>query len=421
MSFVAGTGQASAAPIAIRASQLAERLSPLAITAESPQSEWPGKPDSVVLTGATGFLGAFILWELLDQTETQVSCLIRAPDPAAARARLFDTMARYELDRDDLAGRVREIPADLSRTRLGLTVADYEALARETDAIYHNAAAVNWLATYEDLEPANVAGTRQVLELAAHRRPTPVHHVSSVGVFAYRGGRTIDEDRSIDHDEPLVGGYVQTKWAAEKLASLAGEAGLPVRIYRPGTLVGSSQTGHFSAASFLDRVIAASAGLGLTPTLAPEIEMTPVDYAARTLVALSLQQDFAGRVAHLTNPAPPHRKDLARALTGLGYPVEAVPYEQWRDALFNSPEFERSPLRPFRRFLAAVSADALTTPRYGSARTQRALGSTGVRCPPVDSALLGTYIARYAEAGLLAARPARSPTTAAVAVSERSQ
>lgn len=387
-------------PLVVPASSLAERLPPVpAVRRAAPADPW-APPRSIVLTGATGFLGAFLLRELLDATAARVLCLVRADSAPAGVERVVDALRGYGLS-GDLLGRVEAVPADLSSPRLGLSPADYERLAGEADAVVHNGAAVHWLATYDDLEQANVAGTQRVLELAAEGRTKALHHVSSIGVFAYSGGRTIDEERSIDHDEPLAGGYVQTKWAAEKLVALAGDAGLPVRVYRPGTIVGSSATGHFSADSFLDRMIASSVTLGVTPILAPRIEMTPVDYTARALVALALQPEVPGRVLHLMHPDPPHRDELSDALAQLGHDVEPVPYDEWRERLFASPGFERSPLRPFRRFLSAVPGELLTTPRYSAARTAAALERAGVRCPPIDAELLGKYLRRYAERGFL--------------------
>lgn len=389
-------------PLVVSASQLAERLPPVpAVPPPGPGAGDPwAAPRSIVLTGSTGFLGAFLLRELLDATGARVVCLVRAESPRAGVERVTGALRLYGLS-DDLLGRVEVLPADLASPRLGLAPADHERLADEADAIVHNGAAVHWLATYDDLEQANVAGTQRMLELATEGRPKPLHHVSSIGVFAYSAGRTIDEERSIDHDELLAGGYVQTKWAAEKLVALAGDAGLPVRIYRPGTIVGSSATGHFSADSFLDRLIATSAALGVTPILAERIEMTPVDYTARALVALALEPDVPGRVLHLMHPDPPHRDELRGALAELGRGVEPLPYERWRDRLFASPGFDQSPLRPFRRFLAAVPGELLTTPRYSAERTAAALDRAGVRCPRIDADLLGRYLRRYAERGWL--------------------
>ena len=200
---------------------------------------------------------------------------------------------------------------------------------------------------------------------------------------------------------PLFGGYVQTKWVAEKLVARAGELGVPVRTYRPGTLVGSSRTGHFSRASFLDRLLIGSVQFGSSPMLARAIEMTPVDYSATALVALLDAPVEDGAVLHLTNPAPVAAEHLHDLIAGLGYRLGREPFESWRDRLLSSPEFEANALRPFRWFLAAVREDQLSPPPYGSERAQAALAGTGVRCPPVDQSLIATYFARYAAEGFL--------------------
>jgi thioester reductase-like protein len=366
----------------------------------APASEAPGTADDVLLTGATGFLGAFVLRALVDTSGARVRCLIRAESSSEAQARLVGSLQRYGLEAADLDGRVAAVPGDVALPEAGLSTHDQEQLAGEVDAIVHVAARVHWLAPFEELAAPNVDGTRRMLELAARGRSKSVHHVSSIGVFPYRPDVPVFEDSDIDHDEPLFGGYVQTKWVAEKLVERAGELGLSVRTYRPGTLVGSSRTGHFSRASFLDRLLIGSVQLGSAPILAHSIEMTPVDYCAEGIAALVRDPATAG-VYHLTNPVPVPADRLHDLIVKAGYDIDREPFESWRDRLLASPDFEQNALYPFRLFLAAVQADQLSPPPYGSERAQAALTAAGVTCPPVDEALIATYFARYVAEGFL--------------------
>jgi thioester reductase-like protein len=386
-------------PVAVRAGEL-QRFTSLELEVAS-SGEWPRTANDVLLTGATGFLGAFVLKALLERSDARVRCLVRAGSPEEARSRLAAALDKYGLADAALDDCAEALPGDVSVARAGLAPDQYDALAEEVDAIVHSAARVHWLAPFEELRAPNVDGTRRMLELAACGRLKSVHHVSSIGVFPYRPGVPISEDSDLDHDEPLFGGYVQTKWVAEKLVGRAAEQGLPVRTYRPGTLVGSSRTGHFSRASFLDRLLIGSVQLGSAPILANAIEMTPVDYCAEGTAALVQDPDAGDGVFHLTNPVPVPAGRLHELIAEAGYDIDREPFDSWRERLLASPDFERNALYPFRPFLATVQADQLSPPPYGSGRAQAALSAAGVVCPPVDETLIKTYFARYAAEGFL--------------------
>ncbi len=147
----------------------------------------------VLLTGATGFLGAHLLRTLLDETEATVHCLVR-PGATEAMERVRRNLAAYELWSDADAARVRVVHGDLRRPRLGLDAHELHELAGEIDAIVHAAADVNWVHGYESLRDANVLGTRELLRLACHGMPKPFHFVSSMSVcHSTIGPKSVDE------------------------------------------------------------------------------------------------------------------------------------------------------------------------------------------------------------------------------------
>src|SRR5262249_25698255 len=126
-------------------------------------------PRAVVLTGATGFLGAFLLRELLDRTQATVHCLVRAESAALARTRLLDNLWTLRLG-DLPEERIVAVPGDLAEHRWGLSERDFRALAKEAEAVYHCGAWVNFTYPYPTLKPANVGGTVEALRLAALSR-----------------------------------------------------------------------------------------------------------------------------------------------------------------------------------------------------------------------------------------------------------
>ncbi|MBK8049807.1 MAG: SDR family oxidoreductase [Anaerolineales bacterium] len=165
----------------------------------------------LLLTGVTGALGAFLLRDLLNETEAQLYCLVRASDPEHGLARLLAAWERTFPGRPLAMARIVAVPGDLAQPNLGLTVPDFERLAGQIDAIVHSGAEVNWLAPYAQLKPANVIGVETIIRLAA-RRQCPLHYVSTLAVFPVVGrasSEIIDEATPLEHEGLLFGGYTQ--------------------------------------------------------------------------------------------------------------------------------------------------------------------------------------------------------------------
>ncbi|GAA4681609.1 type I polyketide synthase [Phytohabitans rumicis] len=371
-------------------------------------------PREVLLTGATGFVGAYLLAELLAKTPARVHCLVRADDPAGGLARLRSNMERYLPWPDGAAERVVAVPGDLARPMLGLPADRFEALAGRLDAIYHNGAWVNFSYTYDQLRPANVEGTAEILRLACGGgRLTPVHHVSTYGIWGIPqdGRRRIAEGDDLASAGRLVTGYAQTKWAAERLVELARERGVPVAVYRPGRVLGDSRTGACLTTHFTTRVIKGCLQLGMAPDLDIDIEMTPVDYVATSLVRLSL----AGAVGtyHLVNGQKMAFRDLVGALRRYGWPVPLVPVDQWWDALRESYPERPNELHPVMDLVEEFIVGGEEAIDYDDAAVEVGLAGTGILCPPLDDALLQTYLGWLLQAGYLPA-PAGGPSPSPV-------
>lgn len=372
-----------------------------------------GPPGNVFLTGATGFLGAYLLRELLLQTDAAAHCLVRAGDESEGIKRIQRAMRRYRLWDESFAPRVRAVPGDLSLPLLGLDRERFAGLAGAADAIYHNAAMVNFICGYESLRRVNVDSTRDILRMAALGGGIPVHHVSTMAVFespAY-AGTEVDEACDVRHCEGMEMGYSQSKWVAEQLVMEAGRRGLPVSVYRPPLISGDGRAGLWNTDDFTCRFFKACVEMNAVPDLDLLLDLSPVDFVARAVVALSLRPDAGGRNYHLNNPKPWHWREFALWLGQYGYRAPLMPYGKWVRELEIHQRDPGAPLYALRPFFSGRRGDAGLTipqmyerdrrPRISNARTMEELDRLNVHCPPVGEAAMTRYFNGFVDAGFL--------------------
>ena len=367
--------------------------------AQAPQLERVGPPRSILLTGATGFLGAFLLADQLKRHPgLQVYCLVRADGAGAAKARVRANLEHYDLWQESFGARVVGLAGDLSEPHLGLNQVTWQGLAERLDGILHNGAQLGYVASYDQLKGANVNGTCEVLRLAATRR-IPLQYISSTAVYEAARYRdvVIDETDDVDAWEGIHLGYSQAKWVSERLVLAAGAAGLPIAVYRPPLISGHSQTGAWHEGDFLHRMMRGCLAMGLTPELPMELDFVPVDYVAAAVGALAWRPEPLGFHVHLHHPEPMDWPQLLAHFSAHGAPWRVVPLEQWLAVLAEQPSNPLYPLQPF--FAQRWGGDQLTYPelnapgvraRPSCAHTQAVLQSLGVQCPNF-AALIDVY------------------------------
>ena len=369
-------------------------LEPLSFTAP----RWPARtPRTVLLTGATGFVGAFLLRELLRVTDAQVLCLVRAPSTDAARERLREVTERHRLGIDPYDPRVVPVPGDLASPGLGLDPALRATLAGTVELIVHNGAYVHHLSPYSRLKAANVEGTRELLRLAAEGCPTRFHHVSSLSVFTEAEGRVIREDTPADGETHTPGrGYSASKWVAERLVTRALESGMHGRVLRLGRVSGDSERGVASVDDMFYRLLLSCAALGCFPEDgALRTSLLPVDVTAEAIVALALDEDTEGDVHHLHHPQDVGLLEFMAEFDELyGTRTAAVPLTEWLERVRAADEAGRTlPVQPYRRSLEELAATDTGTPsvQFNNDATGAVLSGLDVSIPPVDAALIRRY------------------------------
>jgi thioester reductase-like protein len=370
-------------------------------------------PKHIFLTGGTGFLGAFIIRELLQETDADIYCLVRAANGLEAKTKLQNNLQQYAIWDEKFNSRLIAVVGDLAQPLLGINPEQFQILASNIDTIYHSAALLNYVYPYSALKTANVLGTQEVLRLACHTKVKPVHYVSSVAVFessAY-AGHLVEEQDEFDHWEGIYLGYSQTKWVAEKLVKVARDRGLPVTIHRPPLIAGDSKTGICNTHDFINLMTKGCLQMGTFPDVDYMLDMSPVDYVSKAIVYLSRQPESVGKAFHLQHPQPISLKDLVEWVKSFGYPIEMIPYEEWQSKLINDVSSTENPLYTLRPFLLERWSDEQLTipdlylqsrrPIISCQATLKALSGGSITCPPIDSQLLMTYTSYLVQTGFL--------------------
>ncbi len=324
----------------------------------------------VLLTGATGFIGAHALEALLSETGATVRCLVRADSDREARARVEATLARYAIT--------------------GLPAHRWEAIAGDgagerPQAIVHCAAAVNWLATWETVRESNVGLTRRMLALAAESG-AELHYVSTVSVAAADG----DETTALAIEQAaLQSGYGASKWAAEMLVKRAISRGLRACVYRPGLVTGHALRGVGNRDDFVHRYLAACAKYGVALEHGAVMDTTPVDYVCLAIARSVGRASAMGRVVHVNNVRGSMTlARLAESVRRAGVRCESVRYEAFRERAVKPAD---SPLRALAGYFTEAGFYLGSGP-WPDAASRAWLATLGVACARADDALIERYL-----------------------------
>lgn len=362
-----------------------------------------------LLTGATGFLGAYLLHEILQSTSASVYCLVRAISLEEGRKKLKNVLMFYLLWTDTYDTRIIPLIGDLAQPLLGLSPQRFEKLTGQVDAIYHCGAWVNFTYPYHLLKAVNVLGTQDILRLASQRTLKPVHFISTLSVFSedvYAGQTLIREDDPLEASTGLVTGYEQTKWVAEKLVMIARTRGIPTTIYRPGLIVGNGDTGIGNTKDQIWAMLKGCIQLGCAPIVDMQLDLTPIDYVAAAIVYLSRGQEFTQRAFHLFNPHMLSWKALIEKTRMFGYYLQDLPYDEWLAQLRHAlNESQNNVLAPFMSLLEHAQLSTLTTEKTGmlhfaDQHTREALMNTAITCTKADE-LLNAHFAYFIRSGFL--------------------
>ncbi|OTA19319.1 amino acid adenylation enzyme/thioester reductase family protein [Xenorhabdus beddingii] len=371
------------------------------------------QPDTILLTGATGYLGLHLLEQLLKQTSARVICLCRASDKQHARDRIRDGFKHYRIDVGHGLERVDFVIGDLGLPRFGLLPETWTQLAESVDVIYHNGALVNFIYPYSALKNINVDSTRTALALACTARLKHLHYVSSVNaLFATESPRPyLEDDRAMSESVRDPSGYSGSKWVAEGIINIARKRGVPVSIYRPGLILGHTRTGAAQGNDYLVASLKGYLTMGFYPDHALLLDIVPVDYVAASLVHISGQPECNGKFFNLFNPEQISTRQFFDWVQDFGYILNPVPFYEGKEQILTLddthplypliPQIRDMTSRPYRALDPAYIDEI--HPELELRNTLSGLAGSDIRCPTITAEYVHQILRYLIGAGFLPA------------------
>ncbi|MEP3890943.1 MAG: thioester reductase domain-containing protein [Hellea sp.] len=278
-------------------------------------------PKTVLLTGATGFLGRHVCltWlSALTDPGAKLICLVRAKTDAEAKKRLeaiFDASAPemkdafYALSKDKLS----VLAADIAMPSFGLEPEAFAKLAKDVDRICHVGALVNHRLSYEHLFAPNVSGTAEIIKLALSQKLKPIDFVSTVSVLPLLdrsdpNKETAKLEATLPLSDAYAFGYAASKWAAEILLRKASKSlDLPVNILRGNMMLAhQNYSGAINPSDMFTRLIFSLIATGIAPSSfykagAVNYDGLPVDLVANSVVNVRRSGDQGTHVFNIHN------------------------------------------------------------------------------------------------------------------------
>ena len=263
----------------------------------------PRSDGSVLLTGATGFLGMQLLVRYLERTDRRVHALVRARDESEAAARVACALGSMLPDAAAYADRVVAVPGDIERPDLGLDPRRRDALAEQASEVVHAAASVSFTLPLDRSREINVDGTRHALDFAhlCARRGglRRFSHVSTAYVAGASRGAFHEDD--LDVGQRFRNAYERSKFEAEDLVRAHRER-LPIQVFRPSIIVGEQDSGWTPAFNVIYgplRAFAKGAYSAIPARGRSPVDVVPIDYVADAIFELSRSERGAGETYHL--------------------------------------------------------------------------------------------------------------------------
>ena len=370
-------------------------------------SEALQRPKSVLITGATGFVGVFILHELLE-LGVSVHCLVRAEGIDHGMQRSVAALNSYDLWKSEYTSLLHVVIGDISKPYFSLSEEAFDQLAEYIDAICHAGALVDWMRPLDEYIGPNVISTHEILRLASRGPSKAIHVVSTLATLPKYHGHEVNEgDREY--------GYSTSKYMAERMVSAARWRGAKASVYRIPFVTASATSGHFrhDRGDFLHNFVAGCVDMGSFPTLNTDLSaVLPVDYLSRTIVSVMMDDLFriGSDFDFVRHPAPSSEQFFRLIGTVVAAEggsdgcsrYEIQPFTDWQQqALVYATAHPKSPLARIVAVLDDVTAESAPCLLRGWPPGQHVFGGKIYPAPSVERQVVQRYWTRIREAKMI--------------------
>lgn len=360
----------------------------------------------ILFTGGTGFIGGYLIKEILDGTQADICCLIRCSSEREGKERLISTMQEKGIWKEAYDPRLQVIIGDLNQPKLGLSDETRMYLAENIDVIFHLGASVNWISSYTSQAKSNVWGFIELLKLATLGRTIPIHYTSSMCVYASAKkypGEPILEDEIFQDPESLYGGYCQSKWVCEKMIEQARKRNVPINVYRIGEVTGDSQTGLTDPKNFVNLLIFFCIMTQMAPDAYRTVRfnLLPVDYVSKAVFYIAKHMEGTGRNFQLNSTQICTLEEMVKEMNRCGFGIRWVTSDAWEKVL-NEPTGSAKIIKPIFRKLnineesREVSffdiGQQLFLRHHDTTNTDQVLNGSGIGCGGmIDQGIFQSY------------------------------
>jgi thioester reductase-like protein len=302
---------------------------------------------SVLLTGATGFLGSYLLREFLEGSARLVVCVVRPGAEGGAVERLAASFLRYfDMDIRAYGDRLRVVEGDITKRGLGIPAKLYQELARELDTVVHSAADVRLFADEQRAHAANVEGTREIIAFAEAGCPKVIHLTSTMSIAGMWRGVALRPFAESDlfYGQDFRSAYERSKLRAEELLrqfTARGGIGWAHRLGSLAAPVGLGRSQFNLGENRIAQTIRLYARCGVAPGLSGELLLlVPVDLTARAVVGLATRAWQQGGATHLIDDSASEHEEIIDTLGRMGHRVQLLTATEFSERTRETPSGE---------------------------------------------------------------------------------
>lgn len=259
------------------------------------------KVNHILITGATGFVGIYVLKELLSKTNATMYVISREKSKKEALNKLKYYFKKYSLDQNINYNKIIPVLGNLNAKNIGINELVYSELLESIDIIFHCAAHMDHFANYEQLKDSNVGSIKELINFATKKKLKKICYISTASIFKSKNNKAYNENEDITkHSHTINEGYSGSKWIAENILLDTLKHDLPFKIIRLGLITGDNKTGTMPENQWFPKLIETCINI---QTYSNELKVTiaPVDFVASAIVKIGITDKLKENIFHLSN------------------------------------------------------------------------------------------------------------------------